>query len=227
MSDETQESYIRQLLASHHSVPEVNIAWQGGEPTLMGLDFFRQAVELAERCKQPGQQLLHTMQTNGTKLDDEWCAMFKEHNFLIGLSMDGTPEMHDAYRVDKGGKGTFQQVLRGWEYLQKHSVDTNILTTVHAANADHPLELYRFFRDDLGAEFMQFIPILERATVETLPMADIGLGRHRRRAPTAVRATGQPGHKTIGGSQAVRAVPDRHFRGVGARGYRQGLCADV
>ncbi len=176
MTDETQESYIRQLLLAHKDVPEVTIAWQGGEPSLMGLDFFRRSVALANLFKQPNQRILHTMQTNGTKLDDEWCAFFKEHDFLIGLSVDGTQEMHDAYRVDKGGKGTFQQVMRGWDYLKKHGVDTNILTTVHAANADHPLELYRFFRDDLGAEFIQFIPILERATEELLPIADLGWG---------------------------------------------------
>jgi uncharacterized protein len=176
MTDEVQETYIRQLFASHQHAPEVNIAWQGGEPTLMGLDFFKRAVALAEQYKQPGQHVLHTMQTNGTKLDDEWCAFFKEHNFLIGLSVDGTQEMHDAYRVDKGGKGTFHRVMRGWDYLQKHGVDTNILTTVHAANADHPLELYRFFRDEMGAQFIQFIPILERATAETLPLADMGWG---------------------------------------------------
>ena len=176
MTDEMQETYIRQLLLSQQSVPEVNIAWQGGEPTLMGLDFFRRSVALAELYKQPGQQIMHTMQTNGTKLDDDWCAFFKEHNFLIGLSVDGTQEMHDAYRVDKGGKGTFQRVMQGWECLQKHEVDTNILTTVHAANADHPLELYRFFRDDIGAQYIQFIPILERATDETLPAADLGWG---------------------------------------------------
>jgi len=176
MTDEVQETYIRQLLASHQRAPEVNIAWQGGEPTLMGLDFFKRSVVLAEQYKQPGQRILHTMQTNGTKLDDEWCAFFKEHNFLIGLSVDGTEEMHDAYRVDKGGKGTFRQVMRGWDVLQKHGVDTNILTTVHAANADHPLELYRFFRDDMGVQFIQFIPILERATAEMLPAANTGWG---------------------------------------------------
>ncbi|HEY54441.1 MAG TPA: radical SAM protein, partial [Caldilineae bacterium] len=112
MTNEVQEAYIRQLLASQRRAPEVNIAWQGGEPTLMGLDFFKRAVALAQQYKQPGQRILHTMQTNGTKLDDEWCAFFKEHNFLIGLSVDGTQEMHDAYRVDKGGKGTFRRVMR-------------------------------------------------------------------------------------------------------------------
>ncbi|MBX3061081.1 MAG: anaerobic sulfatase maturase [Anaerolineae bacterium] len=174
MADELLETYIRQLLEAHGRVPEVNIAWQGGEPTLMGLEFFKRAVELAEKYKKPGQQILHTMQTNGTKLDDAWCAFFKEHNFLIGLSVDGPRAMHDTYRVNKGGAGSFDQVMRGWKYLRQHGVDFNILCTVHAANQDHPLEVYRFFRDELGAQYIQFIPIVERATAQFLPLANVG-----------------------------------------------------
>ena len=104
----------------------------------------------------------YSLQTNGTKLDDEWCEFFSEHNFLVGLSMDGPRELHDAYRVDKGGQGTFDQVMRGLSYLKKHNVDFNILSTVHAANADYPLEVYRFFRDEIGTQYIQFIPIVER-----------------------------------------------------------------
>jgi uncharacterized protein len=118
----------------------------------------------------------YTIQTNGTTLDDEWCQFFREHNFLVGISIDGPPEMHDAYRVDKGGKGTLERVLRGLEILKKHKVDFNILCTVHAANADHPVEVYRFFRDDLEAEFIQFIPIVERASPDTLATANQGWG---------------------------------------------------
>ena len=173
MADELLEEYVKQYLEAQQ-VPEVNLAWQGGEPTLMGLDFFKRVVVHAEKYKKPGQQILHSMQTNGTLLDDEWCAFFKEHNFLIGLSVDGPREMHDAYRVNKGGAGSFEQVMRGWKALKKHKVDFNILCTVHAANADHPLQVYHFFRDDLGAEFIQFIPILERATEQLLPLANVG-----------------------------------------------------
>jgi len=173
MSDEVLETYIAQLFAAHR-VPEVNVAWQGGEPTLMGLDFFRRAVALAEKYKKPGQKILYTIQTNGTTLDDEWAAFFKAHNFLVGLSVDGPRPMHDAYRVDKGGRGTFERVMRGWEHLRRHRVDVNILCTVHAANGDHPLEVYHFFRDEMGARFIQFIPIVERATEETMPPADEG-----------------------------------------------------
>jgi len=174
MSDEVMEQYIRQLIEAHRRVPEVNIAWQGGEPTLMGLEFFERAVAIAEKYKRPGQRLLHTMQTNGTKLDDAWGAFLKQHNFLIGLSVDGPRAMHDTYRVNKGGAGSFDQVMRGWEVLRGHDVDFNILCTVHAANQDHPLEVYHFFRDELGAEFMQFIPIIERVDEKMIPLANIG-----------------------------------------------------
>jgi uncharacterized protein len=95
MADELLETYIKQLLESHR-VPEVIIGWQGGEPTLMGLDFFKLSVEYAEKYKKPGQQISHTIQTNGTQLDDEWCAFFKEHNFLVGLSVDGPREIHNT-----------------------------------------------------------------------------------------------------------------------------------
>ncbi len=175
MSDEVLEAYVRQVLESHRG-PEVALAWQGGEPTLMGLDFFRRAVELAERYRRPDQAVSYTIQTNGTLLDDQWAAFFQEHGFLVGLSLDGPREMHDAYRVAPGGQGTWERVLRGWEVLQRHGVDTNILCCVHAANADHPLEVYRFFRDELGARYLQFIPIVERVTAETRALAEQGWG---------------------------------------------------
>jgi len=175
MSDEVLQAYLRQLFVAHQ-VPQVVVAWQGGEPTLMGLDFFRRSVELAQGYKRPDQTISYTMQTNGTLLDDEWCAFLREHDFLVGLSLDGPPAMHDAYRVDKGGKGTFERVMRAWTLLRRHGVDTNILCTVHAANAPHPLEVYRFFRDELGTQFLQFIPIVERLTPETRPLADKGWG---------------------------------------------------
>ena len=186
MADDLLETYIRQLIESHRT-SEVTIAWQGGEPTLMGLDFFRRSVEHAGKHRKPGQKIVHTIQTNGTKLDDDWCAFFKEHNFLVGLSVDGPRELHDAYRVDKGGKGTFDQVMRGLDCLKKHGVDFNILCTVHAANGDRPLEVYRFFRDELGAQFIQFIPIVERATPELLPLANLGWGDTHHARPLYVQ----------------------------------------
>jgi len=104
----------------------------------------------------------NTMQTNGTLLDDEWCEFFRENNFLIGLSLDGPRELHDAYRVDKTGRPTFDRVMKRQNCWRHHKVDYNILTTVHAANAEHPLEVYRFLRDEVKADFIQFIPIVER-----------------------------------------------------------------
>lgn len=175
MSDVVLERYIQQRLAQHGE-PEINIAWQGGEPTIMGLDFFKHSIELVAKYRKPEQKVLHTIQTNGLLIDDEWCAFLKEHNFLVGLSIDGPKDMHDAYRVDKRGGGSFHLVIRAWELLQRHGVDCNILCTVHAANADKPLEVYRFFRDDLQAGFIQFIPIVERATEELLPVANKGWG---------------------------------------------------
>jgi uncharacterized protein len=175
MSDEVLERYIEQRLAQRDE-PEVDIAWQGGEPTIMGLDFFKRAVALVEKHRKPQQKVLHTMQTNGLLIDDDWCAFLKAHAFLVGLSIDGPQERHDAYRVDKRGGGTFHLVMQAWERLRRHDVDVNVLCTIHAANADHPLEVYRFFRDDLQARFIQFVPIVERATEELLPVANKGWG---------------------------------------------------
>jgi uncharacterized protein len=175
MGDDLLEQYIRQTIESQTAPnAEVAIAWQGGEPTLMGLDFFRRSVELAEKYRKPGQTILHTIQTNGTKLDDEWATFFKQNNFLVGLSVDGPKEIHDTYRVNKGGAGSFDQVMGGWQALRRHNVDFNILCTLHAANGDHPQELYHFFRDELHAQFIQFIPIIERVTADTLNIANQG-----------------------------------------------------
>ncbi len=165
MSDEVLENYIRQLITAHHS-SQVTVAWQGGEPTLMGVDFYRRAIELQEKYRKPGMSFENTMQTNGTLLDDEWCRFFKENNFLIGISIDGPRELHNAYRVDKKGNGTFDQVMKGLRLLQKHSVEYNVLTTVNRANADYPLEVYRFLRDEAGTDWMQFIPVVERINEE-------------------------------------------------------------
>jgi uncharacterized protein len=162
MADELLETYLRQLIEAHARSPEVTIAWQGGEPTLMGLDFFRRSVELAELYLRPGQRAAYTIQTNGTLLDPEWAAFFREHDFLVGISIDGPRELHDAYRVNKGGKGSFDDVMRGLGHLREAGVEWNALTTIHAANADHGREVYRFLRDDCGARFVQLIPITER-----------------------------------------------------------------
>lgn len=161
MSETLLEEYTRQYIDIQR-VPEVTFAWQGGEPTLMGLDFFKQAVGYQKKHRKPGMHIFNALQTNAVTLDDNWCAFFKENDFLIGVSLDGPKDLHDAYRVDKGGAPTFDRVMNGIRLLQKHGVQFNILTTVHAANAEHPLEIYRFHRDEVKTQFMQFIPIVER-----------------------------------------------------------------
>ncbi len=161
MSDELLEAYIRQLIESHRS-DKVTVAWQGGEPTLMGIDFFRRAIAYQKKHAKPGTTFENTMQTNGTLLDDEWCEFYKENDFLIGISIDGPRALHDAYRVDKSGRPTFDKVMRGLRLLQKHGVEYNILTTVNRINSNYPIEVYKFFRDELGASWIQFIPVVER-----------------------------------------------------------------
>ena len=173
MSDDMLEQYIRQLIESHR-MDQVTISWQGGEPTLIGLDFYRKAMVLAEKYRRPGMTFLNTMQTNGTLLNDEWCEFFKEHNFLIGLSIDGPRELHDIYRLDKGGRPTFDKVMRGLRLLQKHGVEYNLLTTVNRVNADYPLEVYKFLRDEAGTDWMQFIPVVERINEDGLTLYQEG-----------------------------------------------------
>lgn len=164
MADDLLETYIRQLVEAHAAAPVVEIAWQGGEPTLMGLEFFERSVELVNRYLAAGQSPIYTIQTNGTKLDETWAAFFKKHNFLVGISIDGPREIHDTYRVTRGGRGSFDQVMRGLAALRTGGVEFNVLTTVHAANERRGVEVYRFLRDECGARFMQFIPVIERIT---------------------------------------------------------------
>ena len=202
MSDATLEAYIRQLLESHRT-KEVTVAWQGGEPTLMKLEFFRKSVEFVEKYRRPDQVVQHTFQTNGILLDDEWCAFFKEHNFLVGLSVDGPRELHNAYRIDRARQGTFDKVMKGWHYLRKHAVDFNILCTVNAANQKHGRTVYRFFRDEMKARWVQFIPIVERASADTIDIANLGW-------------SDQPGRKRLLYTQSGDLVTTRS---VGAEQY--------
>ena len=212
MADELLETYIRQLIEAHR-VPYVTVAWQGGEPTLMGADFFRRAHAYVERYRRPGMTVEYTIQTNGTLIDDELAALFKEHDYLVGISIDGPPAMHDAYRVDRGGAPTSDRVLRGLETLKRHGVEFNTLTTLHRANADHPLEVYRYLRDDLGSRFMQFIPIIERLPTPRIdvPLEELGLspGLARRHLavvarPPALPPGGRPRHRPVGDRRPVR-----------------------
>ncbi|MBN1681640.1 MAG: anaerobic sulfatase maturase [Anaerolineae bacterium] len=161
MSTDVLEAFTQQYIEAQR-VPEVTFSWQGGEPTLMGLDFFRQAIVFQQQYKKPGMVINNAIQTNGTLLDDEWCAFFHEQNFLVGISLDGPPDLHNVYRHDKGGRPTHTRVMQGIRLLQKHRVAFNVLTCVQAANAPYPLDVYRFLRDEVGAQFIQLIPIVER-----------------------------------------------------------------
>ncbi len=208
MSDATLQAYIRQLMESHR-LPEVTVAWQGGEPTLMGLDFFRRAMELVEQHRRPGQKISHTFQTNGIALDDEWCAFLKSHDFLVGLSVDGPRDIHDTNRVTRNGKGTFDLVMQGWAQLRKHGVEFNILCTVNAANQQHGRRVYQFFRDELGASWVQFIPIVERATEQTIHIANLGWSERPKEKRLLYTQTGSlVTERTVGGEQYGQFLVD-------------------
>lgn len=159
MSDEVLEAYVRQQIQAQRG-PEVQFAWQGGEPTLMGVDFFERTVEF-QRKHAGGRTVQNAFQTNGTLLDDSWGEFLKRANFLVGVSIDGPQPLHDLYRVDKGGKPSFDRVMNGLEVLKRHKVEFNTLTVVHRESARHPLEVYRFLKE-IGSGFLQFIPLVDR-----------------------------------------------------------------
>jgi len=159
MNEETLERFVRFYIQSQ-PVDEITFAWQGGEPTLCGVEFFRKAVEFQKRYAE-GKRIDNAFQTNGTRLDDEWGAFLAENNFLVGISIDGPEKIHNTYRVTKRGGGSFRDVIRGLDVLKKHGVEFNTLTCVHRANQDKGEEVYRFLKG-IGSKFMQFIPIIER-----------------------------------------------------------------
>lgn len=159
MSDEVLETYVRQII-DQQGGNEVLFAWQGGEPTLMGIEFYEKAVALQKRYAQ-GRVVQNAFQTNGVLIDDRWAEFFARERFLIGLSLDGPQELHDLYRVDKGGKPTFDRVMAGLVRLKQHGVDFNTLTVLHRENARKPKEVYRFLKE-VGSGYLQFIPLVER-----------------------------------------------------------------
>jgi uncharacterized protein len=159
MSDEVLEAYTRKYLAQSPPGP-VEFHWQGGEPTLMGLDFYRKAVDLQQRFAD-GRTVTNTIQTNGTLFDDEWGRFLAAGKWMVGLSLDGPREIHDEYRLDAASKGTFDAVMRGLEILQQHKVEYNVLASVTPTSTRDPLAVYHFFKD-AGVGFVQFMPIVER-----------------------------------------------------------------
>jgi uncharacterized protein len=162
MSDNVLETFTRQYIeAQPETVQEIHFSWQGGEPTLLGLPFFKRAVALQKKYQRSGMAILNTIQTNGTKLTDAWGRFFHEESFLVGISIDGPEQVHDRFRLSPTGGGSFHQVMRGLEVLKKHAVEFNTLTVVNRLNGDSPHLIYDFLKE-AGARFFQFIPIVER-----------------------------------------------------------------
>jgi uncharacterized protein len=159
MPDEILEEYIVQHIdASTEKV--IRFSWHGGEPTVLGLDYFRKVVELQRRHRPPDRRIVNGIQTNGTLLDEDWCRFLAAEGFAVGVSLDGPPEMHDRFRVTKDGKPTHEETMRGYELLRKHGVYTDILCVVNAHNVRFPLRVYRFFKQ-INAQHISFLPMVE------------------------------------------------------------------
>jgi len=161
MSDRVLEAFTRDYIGARRNEAEITFVWQGGEPTLLGRGFFRKALEFQRRYRPPGLRISNALQTNGTLLNERWVAFLREHDFLVGLSIDGPRRLHDRYRATRKGAPTFDAVMRALRLLRREQVEFNTLTVVHRANARHGREVYRFLRGE-GVRFMQFIPLVER-----------------------------------------------------------------
>jgi uncharacterized protein len=160
MPDAVLEAHIRAFIEASPG-PVVFFAWHGGEPTLAGLPFFRRVVELQRRHLPAGWSCINNLQTNGTRLDDAWCAFLAENRFAVGLSVDGPARLHDRGRPDRRGRPTHARVMRGLALLRAHGIEPDILCTLNARTAEAPLEVYRFFLD-AGVRWLQFLPVVER-----------------------------------------------------------------
>ena len=189
MSDTVLESYIRQYIQSQPA-PHVSFAWQGGEPTLLGVPFFERVLEL-QRKYADGKMIDNAFQTNGTLLDDAWGEFLARNKFLIGLSIDGPAEIHDAYRVDKGGQPTFTRVMRGLDILKKHGVEFNTLTVINRKNSYHARQVYRFLKE-IGSKYLQFIPIVEQVAAQPDPNGLVLLKPYARQQTTVSEWSVEP-----------------------------------
>lgn len=159
MKDEILEKYIKQYIDSQPT-EEVIFTWQGGEPTMLGVKYFEKIIELQQRYAR-GKVVSNCIQTNGTLLNDEWGKFLKQYNFLVGLSIDGPPKLHDAYRVDKKGLPTYEKVIKGLRILQEYQIEFNTITVVNKINSKKPIEVYNFLKK-IGSKYIQFIPLIER-----------------------------------------------------------------
>lgn len=164
ISDELLETFIQQYIEAQ-TLPDVLFTWHGGEPLLRPVSFYRRALELQRRYAR-GRHIDNCLQTNGTLLTDEWCEFLRENNFLVGVSIDGTQTMHDAYRHTRRGGPSWHEVMRGISLLQKHRVEWNAMAVVSQANVDHPQAFYQFFKS-IGCQFLQFTPVVERTMERT------------------------------------------------------------
>lgn len=167
MSEQLLEKFVKQYIESQ-TMPQVMFTWHGGETLMRPLSFYKKAIEFQKKYG-AGRQIENSLQTNGTLLNDEWCEFFKENNFLIGISIDGPQEFHDEYRRDKMGRPSFHKVMKGIRLLQKYDVEYNVMAVVNDYNSDYPVEFYQFFKE-IGAQFIQFTPIVERLRVKKSPL---------------------------------------------------------
>jgi uncharacterized protein len=154
------EEYIVQHIEAS-SEAEIRFSWHGGEPTLLGLEYFRSIVDMQRKHLPADRSIANGIQTNGTLLDDEWCRFFAAEDFYVGLSLDGPQDLHDRFRLDRKGTPSFEQTVRGYELLQQHGVDTDILCVVNSENVKHPSRVYRFFKQ-IGAQYVSFLPLVEK-----------------------------------------------------------------
>lgn len=160
MQEDLLEDYIRQHIEASPS-STIQFSWHGGEPTLMGIEYFRKIVVIQGKYKKSHQKIINGIQTNGTLLNEDWCQFFAKEGFIVGISIDGPQEFHDLYRISKTGKSSFEQTLRGYQLLKQYEIPVNILCVVHAHNVKHPLEIYRFFKG-LRARYIEFLPLVEK-----------------------------------------------------------------
>ena len=165
MNDRVLESYIRQYIKAQ-KVEQITFAWQGGEPTLLGVEYFDKIVNLQKQYA-GSKKIGNTFQTNGVLIDEKWSEFFAKNDFLVGISIDGPEEIHDKYRIMKGGQPSFKKVLKGINHLKKYKVEFNTLTCVSKTNEDEPLKVYNFLKE-IGSGYIQFIPIVERLAQDPL-----------------------------------------------------------
>lgn len=175
-SHRMNDNVLRHLVKSYLSLrfPVSSFAWQGGEPTLMGLEFYQRVVDVQSHYADSGQVVSNALQTNGILLDAEWCQFLKEHHFLCGISLDGPKEYHDRYRRDRTGKGTFDRVMKGIENCRKYQTEFNILVLLNHVNVQHPDILFDFFADE-GIQYLQFVPCVEKSFDDPQRAADYSI----------------------------------------------------